>query len=267
MIPVPVPAEYAGVVPSVAFKKAQTVNGVLFDVNGVAGTVQVKLSKLSKGFVSVSATATLSSTGKKVSAKAVKIPLLKEGTLSGVLTFANPIGAMVFYMDNTGKFTLEGNSYAMSVADFSIVPKGKFFLDSDFALAVPGELLTDLLPWKVDFVATVKKWTFAKNASVKWAQPKKGATHTDRFDAASGKDLIVDTSKGKTNLSSLKLTYKPKDGTFKGSFKAYALEGVGKKRKLKTYTVNITGLVIDGIGYGQATCKKPKSGPWPVAIK
>ena len=173
MTPMPEPAEIAGVVPSVAFKKAQTVTGALFDANGIAGTVQVKLSKISKGKVSVSATATLMG-GKKVTAKAQKMQLAADGTLSGTLKFKAPVGELAFYMDASGAFVLESDSYVMSAADFSIVPKGRFFLDPDFTLAVSGELLTELLPWEVDFKATAKKWTFAKKASVKWAKPKKG---------------------------------------------------------------------------------------------
>ena len=45
---------------------------------------------------------------------------------------------------------------------------------------------------------------------VKWAKPKKGVSQSDCYDEASDKDLVVDTSKGKTNLSGLKLTYTPK---------------------------------------------------------
>ena len=32
---------------------------------------------------------------------------------------------------------------------------------------------------------------------------------------------------------------------------------VGKATKLKKHTVNVTGVVVDGVGYGVATCKKP----------
>ena len=130
----------------------------------------------------------------------------------------------------------------------------------------PGTLLTDFLPDEER--ATVKngKWTFAKAASVKWAKPKKGAEVSEYYDAAAGKDLVIDTTKGKTNLSGLKLTYTPKTGIFKGSFKVYALEGSGKKTKLKTYTVNVNGFVLDGVGYGTATCKKPAVS-WTVTVE
>ena len=78
--------------------------------------------------------------------------------------------------------------------------------------------------------------------------------------------LDVNTAKG-NNASGLKLTYTAKTGVFKGSFKAYALETSNGKMKLKKYTVNVTGVVVDGKGYGQATCKKPASGPWAVTLR
>ena len=93
-----------------------------------------------------------------------------------------------------------------------------------------------------------------------------GAALPEIYDPTSGKGLIVDTSKGKTNLSSMKLTYAPKKGTFKGSFKLYELQGSGRGTKLKKYTVNVSGVVADGVGYGTATCKKPAA-RWAVTVK
>ena len=62
---------------------------------------------------------------------------------------------------------------------------------------------------------------------------------------------VLDDSKAGDNPSGLKLTPK-KDGSFTGSFKVYYVE----KGKLKSKTANVTGLVIDGKGYGTATIKK-----------
>ena len=71
----------------------------------------------------------------------------------------------------------------------------------------------------------------------------------------------------KTNNSSLKLTYTSKTGVFKGSFKALALaEKNGRARQVK-YTVNVIGLVVDGVGHGEAFCKRPVGGPWPVTVE
>ena len=62
---------------------------------------------------------------------------------------------------------------------------------------------------------------------------------------------VLDDSKAGANPSGLKLTYKAKDGSFKGSFKAYADVG----GKLKATTVNVTGVMVNGVGHGTATVK------------
>lgn len=70
----------------------------------------------------------------------------------------------------------------------------------------------------------------------------------------------VDPTKTGENPSALKLTYKAKDGTFKGSFKAYA----DVNGKPKATTVNVTGVMIGNAGYGAATVKKVGSVPVTV---
>ena len=75
------------------------------------------------------------------------------------------------------------------------------------------------------------------------------------------KDGMVDDSKAGDNASALKLTYTAKTGTFKGSFKAYTqVNG-----KPKAVTVNVTGVLVDGVGYGAATIKKV--GGVPVTVE
>ena len=41
----------------------------------------------------------------------------------------------------------------------------------------------------------------------------------------------------------------------------------GDKPKLKKYTVNVTGFVVDGKGVGRAMMKKPAGGPWAVTVR
>jgi len=67
------------------------------------------------------------------------------------------------------------------------------------------------------------------------------------------KDGSVDVAKLLENPSALKLTYTAKTG----SFKAYS-EVRGKP---KGVTVNVVGVLVDGIGYGAATIKKVGSVP------
>ena len=84
-----------------------------------------------------------------------------------------------------------------------------------------------------------------KQAGTKWAVPKAGKVQV-------GRDGAVDAAKLGENPSGLKLTYTAKTGTFKGSFKAYA-DANGKP---KATTVTVTGVLVNGVGYGAATVKK-----------
>lgn len=68
------------------------------------------------------------------------------------------------------------------------------------------------------------------------------------------------------NRIGLTLNYNPSQGSFKGSFKVYATRKDGRTG-FKTYRVNVTGVVVDGKGYGQATCKNPVGGPWAVTVQ
>ena len=40
-----------------------------------------------------------------------------------------------------------------------------------------------------------------------------------------------------------------------------------RAKKLKKYTANVTGVVVDGKGFGQASIKKPAAGPWAVTVE
>ncbi len=40
----------------------------------------------------------------------------------------------------------------------------------------------------------------------------------------------------------------------------------GKKR-LKKYSVNVAGFVLDGVGIGKATGRQSAGGPWPVTVE
>ena len=61
-------------------------------------------------------------------------------------------------------------------------------------------------------------------------------------------------------MTDLKVTFKPKDGTFKGTFNVYVTDG-GKTRKLKA---NVSGVVVDGVPYGTAVIRAV--GTWAVRL-
>ena len=91
------------------------------------------------------------------------------------------------------------------------------------------------------------KWLFAKAAPIKYKKTTDRTTKAVHYELQGADDPV------KTNLSSMKLTYTPKKGTFKGSFKVYALEPSGAPTKLKKYSVKVSGIVVDGVGRGNAT--------------
>ena len=107
------------------------------------------------------------------------------------------------------------------------------------------ELLYDFLPWEVKFTA-----------GARWSLPAAGSVKYDRAE-----DDYVDT-KDSSNPAGLKLTYVSKMGTFKGSFKIYAVDSGGR---LKKYTAKVSGVMVGHLGYGMATVKGV--GSWPVLLK
>ena len=250
-----------GKIPNLAFPKVQTVTGALYKNGVLSGTMQVKIGKINKrkGSVKLSAKATLLSGGKvkKVTSTGVNVTLDATKRIAPkALKFKAPIGNMTFEMAADGTFTLKNAAYEMAKATVGGALKGGArgtFTLEDFNLAVSGALLDDLLPYEATFTVAGGKWKCAKAAVVKLAKNKKtGET-----------DLVVKGS----NVSALKLTYTTKTGIFKGSFKAYALGRVNGKAKLLKYTVNVNGLVVDGVGQGVASCKRPSGGPWAVTVQ
>ena len=74
--------------------------------------------------------------------------------------------------------------------------------------------------------------------------------------------VLVSGSKwaGTKGITDLKVTFKPADGTFKGSFSIYLQQG----EKVKKQKVNVSGVVIDGVPHGAAVIKNKVS--WPVKL-
>ena len=234
---------YAGTI-NTDYAKAQVVNGALYKGDTLMGTVQVKVGKADKkGNVKISGTATLLEDGKtkKVTAKGVKVDMAARlaGTLA--LPFKDPIGEMAFEMADKGKFTLKNGAYEMVEAsvggDWSKTGAKVYVGGAYGGRALPAGTIEELLPDGESVIPKGGKWSFDKAASVKHVKDKT----TGEFD------LVIDDSKG-TNRSAMKLTYTPKTGIFKGSFKIYAIQD----EKLKKFTVKVIGVVVDGKGQGSA---------------
>ena len=264
--------KYGGVVEDAAFTKAQTKTGALYDATGnLVGTVELKFGKMGKKGVKVSASATIISGGKvkKVGAKAMT---LADGELRKTLAFKAPIGDMELALNADGSFTLKNGAYEMvgavkegnkplrqvGIGGALVKSQMKFNVEMD---SVPdfgkdGTLLNEALP--VDepvYVAGGTKWSFDKVPSLKYAKDRTTGTY----------NLIGLDDPTKPNVSGLKLSYTAKTGQFKGTFKLYATTD-GAKPKLKKFTVNVIGFVVDGVGYGEATLKKPFAA-WSVRVK
>ena len=251
-----------------AAPKAVTLKGVVYDGGDVAGVVELKLGKVNdrKGTSKVSGSFT-GLDGKKITLKAATVENIDGTAPASVSLDVKGRGTMTV--------TIGGDMFAGSLGEWHVQsdavggdggnPKIGVVVEANDLSKFPGSVLEALLPDGEPFAVVGGKWKFAKAASVKWAKPKKDAPLPEIYDEESGKGLIVDTSKG-SNLSGLKLTYTPKKGTFKGKFTVYALEGEGKATKLKKYKVGVTGVVVGGVGYGEATCKKPAV-RWTVTVE
>ena len=213
---------------------------------------------------------------KKVTAKAI-IPQLSDGKLGGTLSFKEPIGDMAFDMEADGLFTLKNANYEMVGAVASVlsetlspvivggaIDKLSMSFSVDVYMTDLDEgwsLLEAALPNSVPLtVVNGTRWSFDKAPTLKYAKNRE----TGKYE------LVGLGDETKPNVSGLKLTYTPKTGQFKGSFKLYATNEAitpeGRSPRLKKFTVNVIGFVVDGVGYGWATLKRPNF-TWSVRVE
>ena len=209
------------------------------------GTLSVSVDK--KGKAKIAGTVE----GNKVSATSQLVVGKDAAVVPVVITKKVNVAFCLWVMANG---TVEARGIEGAIADRPSTLKAgaKFVLDVAAAkglAALPG-LYGEYLPNGLGVAANGTKWIVAGGVKAgKVAFVKGGNT--------------VDESKLGANPSGLKLTYKQKDGTFKGSFKVYNLESNGK---IKAYTANVTGVMIGAKGYGTATVKKPAC-TFPIAVE
>ncbi len=246
------------------YNKAQTLMGKVTDADGnVEGIVQVKVGKANRnGEVRVSAKMTALN-GKSYTASGEKMIVGSDGAGSCMMLFKKlALEVPLDFSVANGVCTFSGSDAEMSIESGDV---GGAWQNSTATVEVgiddtsmfTGEVLTGILPSSVSATASGGKWTFAKGTSVKYKKVKDKSTGTVSYELQ-GMDGA--------NPSSMKLTYTPKKGTFKGSFKVYEIQTTGAKKKLKKYSVKVSGVVVDGVGYGTATCKKPAA-EWAVTVK
>ena len=206
-----------------------------YNIAWSGGAVTATVS--AKGAVKVAGTF---ADGAKISAKGQIFAV--EGGYASAIVYAKAPNELAFLLRvaSDGKSaSADGISGAVAGRASGLSGEAKFLVDPNAALwaALPGSFLQEYLPDGVSVSPNGGKWLVAGGAKAGKVTMKGG---------------VLDESKAGSNPSGLKLSYKAKDGTFKGSFKVYSVDGA----KLKATTVNITGVMVGGVGYGTASVKK-----------
>lgn len=126
----------------------------------------------------------------------------------------------------------------------------KFMLDvAGLAQLLPADVQTVYLPDGVAVEQSGTKWIVA------------GGAKAGKVALVKGSATEIDTAKTGENPSALKLSYAPKTGLFKGTFKAYSNVG----GKIKSKSVTVTGALVGDVGYGAAMVKKVGGVPVKVS--
>lgn len=239
---------------SVVYKGKKMLSGVVYE-DDLVGTASVTLGKISKNG-QVKVTLKMSRfVGGSASASATVAPN-EFGDLAGTLNFKSSYGgAMDFeivYNDGEFEFSAANEQYSVELGTVKIGG----VLDTD-ELMFSAQMDDFELPYDYDFVvdAPVGEPVYVKNGT-KFSFDKAPSVKYKMFKEDGWKwyELVGLDDEVKTNVNNLKLSYKSKGGAFSGSFKVYASNESsvddGKKPKLKTYTVKVSGVVVGGVGYG-----------------
>lgn len=238
--------------PSDVWNKARVVTGALAEDGTPIGVVELKIGRINARSKVVRVSGTLRDlNGKKSTLKADVQPVVTGDAIVVSMSLRGREDRLVATVSAE-------DLVAMSLGSASLLPDavvgGKLAKDSSafilsdesvtvLATAIDG-LQVELLPREERFsVTSAGKWSFARAASVKWLRDRKSGEYA----------LSVDTSRGRTNLSGLKLAYTTKTGVFKGTFSLYTLNGV----KMKKVVANVAGTVVNGMAYGTITVRKP----------
>ena len=241
--------------------------GAVYDGDKVVAALSLKCGKVARtgrltGQSKVSAVLT-GLDGKQKKTAAVYVTCGYDATASLEVkdwgTLALTLGGEGFVGTLGGRFTVKTASVG------GAWPHARAVVDVDFESGtgtLPSGTLHDLLPTRdhaEHVILSGGKWKFASPATVKYVKVTNKATQEITYQLQGLSDPR------RTNRSALKLTYTPKKGTFKGTFKVYVLETSGTKPRLMKHAAKVTGIVEGSVGYGRAEIRK--IGTFPVSIR
>ena len=221
------------------FNSAKTTLFAIFDGDDFAGQVQVKTGKANAR----THKARISATAQLIDAGTVRFGTKQfDVTTAATYDLTSRSGSLTLAVDGSnlvGEFTSAGKTYQLvtGVKIGGNMPTA----NSVFELLEPPqkykdyEIFTEWLPVSQGF-----------SSGSRWAFPRKGSV---KYVRASGTFV---NSGADTNASGLKQTYTPSTGYFKGTFLLYYKSSATRVGKL---TANVTGYVVDGVGYGTATIR------------
>ena len=228
--------------------KKTTITAAVRDGDSIAGIAEFVVAATKKGESKVSGSI-FGIDGKKKSVKGTKCKVYDNGDGVARVTLD---GVAVKGMEGTLSVTL-GSDRSLtngSVGPLSLVsaPMG-----IDPSVSVAGFYIADI-PNTIMGLEVVRVLPSADNPEevklgTRWQVAKGGRVKLMKNRDTGISELVFN---GTGNFSSLKLNYQSKTSTFKGSFTAYALDGA----RLKQFKFNVTGVVVDGMGIGIATCRK-----------
>lgn len=213
-------------------------------VNAVWDEGSLSATIAAKGKVKISGTLD----GKRVSATGQVLLGETEHVVPVVIVKPASLAFMLHLPSAGGAVEVSGIDSCVAGRVGVLGSSARFTIDREAAIwgQLPGTVLVDQLP-DVEISQD--------GIGAKWSVPKAGKVVYQRGTTE------VDPAKAGENPSGLKLSHKAKDGTFKGSFKAYSDVG----GKLKATSVSVTGVQIGSKGYGTATVKG--LGSVPVTIE
>lgn len=245
------------------YKKARTLTALVIEDGDYVGTAKISIGKINtrKGTVKVGCSLSLF-TGKSASTSVTKVPD-EYGSIEGIFGFKSSVGgAMDFVLEYNSDekdfyLSAENDVYAIELGEVKIggsLDTEELSFSADVGDAEPPDgydFIVDAPSGEPVYVKKGTKFSFDKAPSIKYKK--------FREDGETWYELVGLDDENKTNVTRLKLSYKATTGAFTGSFKMYYSNEYyvdeGKSPKLKSVTVKVSGIIINGTGYGRTSVK------------